>query len=208
MRTGYDLSSEAVQRQVLRQIESTTAQLIICSPPCTKFSRLQALNLYLNDDAWRIEFEKERLKAIKHIDFCLMLCKVQQRRGRYFLFEHPAYADSWQLPQMVQFAESPGVSTVIGDMCMYGLVTPNGDRTGFLPAKKPTQFMSNSWYVLKELGSGATRAMSTSISWEVVHAKRPSMHLDCAMPSLGAWHARRLMTRLGKFAQARFPECS
>ena len=94
MRTGYDLSKEAVQRLVLRQIESTTAQLIICSPPCTKFSRLQALNLYLNDETWRIEFEKERLKAIKHIDFCIKLCKVQQRRGRYFLFEHPAYADS------------------------------------------------------------------------------------------------------------------
>ena len=40
-----------------------------------------------------------------------------------------------------------------GDMCMYGLVTPNSDRTGYLPAKKPTQFMSNSWYVLKELGT-------------------------------------------------------
>ena len=42
LRTGYDLSSETVQRQGLRQIESTTAQLIICTPPCTKFSRLQA----------------------------------------------------------------------------------------------------------------------------------------------------------------------
>ena len=82
LRTGYDLSSEVFQRQVLPQIESTTAQLIICSPPCTKLSRLQALNLYLIDDAWRIEFEKERLKAIKHIDFCFKLCKVQHRRGR------------------------------------------------------------------------------------------------------------------------------
>ena len=77
----------------------------------------------------------------------------QQRRGRYFLFEHPAYATSWKLPQMQEFLNSPGVDTTIGDMCMYGLVTPNKDRTGFLPAKKPTQFMSNSWYILKELGT-------------------------------------------------------
>ena len=152
LRTGYDLADPKVQRQVMRQIQSTTAQLVICSPPCTKFSRLQALNLYLNDDAWRKEFEKDLEKPIKHIDFCLEVMRLQQRRGRYFLFEHPAYADSWQLPQMKEFVDSPGVATIVGDMCMYGLVTPNSDRTGFLPAKKPTQFMSNSWYVLKELG--------------------------------------------------------
>ena len=102
---------------------------------------------------WAEEFEKERQLAIKHIDFCLELMRGQQQRGRYFLFEHPAYATSWKLPQMQEFLNSPGVDTTIGDMCMYGLVTPNKDRTGFLPAKKPTQFMSNSWYVLKELGT-------------------------------------------------------
>ena len=158
LRTGYDLSSEALQRRVLRQIESTTAQLIISSLPCPKFSRLQALNLYLNGDAWRIEFKEERRKAIKHIDFCLKLFKVQQRTGRSFFIELPAYADSWQLPQRVDLAESPGVGTIICDMCMYGFVTPSSDRTSFLPAKKPTQFMSNSWYVLKELGNRCGRS--------------------------------------------------
>ena len=54
---------------------------------------------------------------------------------------------------MVDFAESPGVGAVIGDMCMYGLVTPNSDCTGVLPPKKPKQCMSNSWHLLEELGN-------------------------------------------------------
>ena len=141
LRTGYDLTNETTQRHVKAQIEKSGAVLVICSPPCTKFSQLQELNLYLNDEKWAEEFEKERQLAIKHIDFCLELMRGQQRRGRYLLFEHPAYATSWKLPQMQEFLNSPGVDTTIGDMCMYGLVTPNKDRTGFLPAKKPTQLM-------------------------------------------------------------------
>ena len=34
---------------------------------------------------------------------------------------------------------------------MYGLVTPNADHTAMVPAKKPTQFMSNGWCILSEL---------------------------------------------------------
>ena len=97
LRTGYDLTNDTTQRHVKTQIEKSGTVLVICSPPCTKFSQLQELNLYLNDEKWAEEFEKERQLAIKHIDFCLGLMRGQQRRGRYFLFEHPAYATSWKL---------------------------------------------------------------------------------------------------------------
>ena len=40
---------------------------------------------------------------------------------------------------------------MIGDQCMYGLAIPNADRSGMVTAKKPTRFMSNGWYILKEL---------------------------------------------------------
>ena len=34
---------------------------------------------------------------------------------------------------------------------MYGLTTPNADRTAMVPAKKPTKFMSNGPFILAEL---------------------------------------------------------
>ena len=59
----------------------------------------------------------------------------------------------------------PGVSDTVADQCMYGLVTPNADRTELVPAKKPTRFMSNSWYVLGKL----------STRWDKSHAHQPLM---------------------------------
>ena len=55
------------------------------------------------------------------------------------------------MPSVQEVLNSKGVNTVIGDQCMYGLVTPNADRSAMVPAKKPTRFMSNGWYILKEL---------------------------------------------------------
>ena len=47
LRTGYDLSKVSVQRQVEKKFDETEPELIICSPPCTKLSRLQQLNLHM-----------------------------------------------------------------------------------------------------------------------------------------------------------------
>ena len=47
----------------------------------------------------------------------------------------------------------PGVNDTVADQCMCGLVTPNADRTEFVPAKKPNRFTSNSWYLLGELST-------------------------------------------------------
>ena len=67
LRTGYDLTDLPTQRQVKTQIEKSGAVLVVRSPPCTKFLQLQELNLYLNDEKWAEEFEKERQLAIKHM---------------------------------------------------------------------------------------------------------------------------------------------
>ena len=58
LRTGYDLTNETTQKHVKMQIEKSGALLVICSPPCTKFSQLQELNLYLNDEKWAEEVRK------------------------------------------------------------------------------------------------------------------------------------------------------
>ena len=70
--------------------------------------------------------------------------------NRWFVFEHPAYADTWRLPCMKRLLETPGVDWRIADQCQYGLVTPDhsGQQT---PALKPTKFVSNGWCLLEEL---------------------------------------------------------
>ena len=95
LRTGFDLSDPSVQRKVSRRIIETDAELVILSPPCTKFSTLQALNLYIHGPEWAAAFEIEKIKAIAHIECSMKLAGLQISRGNYFLFKHPAHATSW-----------------------------------------------------------------------------------------------------------------
>ena len=143
LRTGFDLSDPGVQQRVSRRIIETEAALVILSPPCTKFSTLQALNIHIHGPEWEKAFEIEREQARKHIAYSIRLAKLQMKKGRYFLFEHPAHATSWGLPEMIELLSMDSVSTVIGDQCMYGLTTLSEDRKTQVPAKKPTQFASN-----------------------------------------------------------------
>ena len=76
---------------------------------------------------------------------------MQIRRGKYVLFEHPASADSWHLPEMEAFLRTSGMDWREADLCQYGLVTPGpAPLRVAMPAKKPTRFASNSWCVLEE----------------------------------------------------------
>ena len=63
LRTGFDLSDPTVQQQVSRRIIETNAMLVILSPPCTKLSALQALNLHINGPEWAAAFAVERDKS-------------------------------------------------------------------------------------------------------------------------------------------------
>ena len=53
----------------------------------------------------------EREAVLKHIEFCIVLCKSRVDKGKRVLFEHPALADSWQEPVMTKFAKIPGVES-------------------------------------------------------------------------------------------------
>ena len=67
--------------------------------------------------------EQEKKKAVEHITFCLELLHLQRARGAYFLFEHPQSADSWDMPELVEFMQLDGVMVEVADQCMYGLTT-------------------------------------------------------------------------------------
>ena len=143
LRTGYDLSDSDVQQYVRQRIEQSDPELLIASPPCTKFSRLQQLNICVLGPEYEAKLASERKAALKHIEYCLELFRLRIDKGKYVLFEHPAQADSWQEPILSKFAEIPGVECTIGDQCMYGLKTAGPPGESNMAAKKPTRVMSN-----------------------------------------------------------------
>ena len=96
---------------------------------------------------------------VKHILCCLKSFRMQMHAGKYFLKEHRAYEDSWNIPEVAGFLRLGGVDQVVADQCMYGLKTRGSADGEELPPKKPNRFVSNSWRVHQQLmGGRAARA--------------------------------------------------
>ena len=98
--------------------------------------------------------------AKAHVLFCLRLAELQMSEGRYFIFEHPRDATSWQIKEMKVFIEGVGgidkltangkVLEAVADQCVYGLQARGSDgEVGSV--LKPTRFITNSVAVQAEL---------------------------------------------------------
>ncbi len=61
--------------------------------------------------------------------------------GLYFLHEHPEGASSWDEPEIKKLMKQPGVTRVVSDMCVCGMVQENDDGESLV--KKPTAFLTN-----------------------------------------------------------------
>ena len=89
--------------------------LVVGSPPCTMFSRLQ-LNLNANKMG-KVEWEKRRRTAEVLLIFAVAVYKLQVLAGRHFLREHPAGATSWNHPAIVRLRARHGVGAVVAHQC-------------------------------------------------------------------------------------------
>ena len=156
LRTGFDFSTDKDRKRALKLYEDTQPELVTLSPPCTAFSRLQALNRHVHGEEYRLKHDEAIKEATKHIEFSIRLARMQMKRGKWFLFEHPAYAETWELPCMQRLLATPGVDWQIGDQCQYGLVTHDSEGRE-APALKPTRFVSNAWCLLEELSKRCPR---------------------------------------------------
>ena len=54
------------------------------------------------------------------------LYRAQINVGRYFLYEHPACATSWDLPSMSNLVDTPDVFKVVGDQYKFFAEAVNG----------------------------------------------------------------------------------
>ena len=137
--TGCNFDLSADRRKAVERIRAGKPTLVIGSPPCTVFSRLQTLNVNKQSPEWRAEYEIRKEQAIRHVQFCIKLYRLQLAEGRYLLHEHPAYASSWKLDSMEELAREQGVWSARADLCMLGLTTTKDGAEG--PAMKPTRFL-------------------------------------------------------------------
>ena len=113
--------------------------LLIGSPMCTAFSRLQEVNYAKMDPA---EVERRLAHGRRHLEWTVHLYRLQMAMGLYFLHEHPDGASSWNEPGMAYLANSSGVHRVTGDMCRWGMTQYDDNGPGLI--KKPTGSLTNS----------------------------------------------------------------
>jgi hypothetical protein len=145
---SWDFTKACDRAAALRQIRSERPALVIGSPPCTMFSRL---NINLNAKKMgAVEWARRRAEAMVHLRFAVQVYLEQLSCGRHFLHEHPRTATSWSVPEMLALRARPGVGEVVADLCQFGLRSPS-PMGGSGLAKKPTRFLSSCPAILQNL---------------------------------------------------------
>ena len=137
LKVGKDLSQLETRSEVFRTIEQRRPKLLVTSPPCTMYSRLQRL--------WNIKkmspevYMRRKAIADEYLQFSHTCNKVQHNAGRSFAHEHPAGASSWKEDSTQAVLNLPGIYNALFDQCQFGLVSPRGT-----PLKKKTRILCNS----------------------------------------------------------------
>ena len=148
--TPWDFRLKADRDAARQYVLDKKPLFIIGSPPCTACCRWnEYINFRYMPADKLLAMQKE---GREHLRFMIDLYKIQIENNRFFLHEHPSSASSWDDPRMVSLLEMDGVSQVISDQCEYGLLTPDASGKP-TPARKPTQWASNSPWMLKRLST-------------------------------------------------------
>ena len=160
IKNGYDFDKVADRNRCWATIIREEPKLVIGSPPCTMFSKLQELNIYMyrNDRDWMERFQVNMEQGKRYVKFCTEVYEYQRKMGRYFLHEHPWLASSWQMKCIDDLLNHDDVMKVRTDMCQFGMVTRTGGIGSEMGAVlKPTAFMTNSPCIGKELARRCPR---------------------------------------------------
>jgi hypothetical protein len=151
---GYDFDTAVDRKRCWDAIIRDEPTLVIGSPPCTMFSRLQELNKYMyrNDKLWMEKFQLGMEQAKRYVRFCTQVYEHQRKHGRFFVHEHPWLATSWSMPEIEKLLKYDDVQRVQTHMCQFGMVSRIGGVGSELgPVLKPTGFLTNSSCIAREL---------------------------------------------------------
>ena len=133
---AWNFCKRADRKLAREMIERQDPDWIIGAPPCTAFS---IWNHGINFKKMDREKVREMLHEGRlHLSFVCSIYRMQMKKNKWFLHEHPATAMSWREDDIEAIRRSPFVQTVVGDQCQYGLVTPAAhDKSVMVPALKP-----------------------------------------------------------------------
>eukprot|EP00913_Durusdinium_trenchii_P035579 g33295.t1 len=143
LQTGWDLSREEDRRQMWKILREEKPDVIIVCPPCTAFSRMQALNRGRRD-------EKKALQVLhtgrEHLRLAVAVIRWQLKQGRSIVFEHPSTATSWGEAELQELLIRQDLHQIDSHMCAFGMnVTGNGLNL------KPTRWLTDMEEVAQRL---------------------------------------------------------
>ena len=97
---AWDFTKQQDRKRAWERIRAEEPFLVVGSPPCTMFSRL---NLNLNARKMgKDEWERRRREAEVLLIFAAAVYGFQVQAGRHFLHEHPAGSTSWHHPAIAR----------------------------------------------------------------------------------------------------------
>ena len=82
--------------------------------------------------------------------------------ARYFIYEHPKSAASWNNPDVDGLAATEGVMRTELDQCEFGLTSEQGEAS----AKKPTSLLTDAVEVHRTMGMKCRGGIATYTSWQ------------------------------------------
>ena len=143
---SWDFGKEERRAKAKELVEKDKPQFIFISPMCSAFSQLQTLNYSkMSPD----EVKEKLQEGLEHLKFAMEICEMQSRAGRYFAFEHPWGAKSWQVPAVQKIMNLKNSRVIKTHMCQFEMMAEDPGGTGLV--KKPTGIMTNSAELAREL---------------------------------------------------------
>lgn len=142
--TGWSLEKLEVQMQLVAEVKARRPKVLILSPPCTM------LCVMMNWNWWRMSRSKRERKfrtAILLLEFCMFLVDLQESEGRYYVFEHPLSALTWEQPVVRQLLHRATCMVADFHMCAFGKKSLSGD--GYF--RKPTRMLTNAPSIFNKL---------------------------------------------------------
>ena len=84
IKNGYDFDKAEDRDRCWEVIKRDKPLLVIGSPPCTLFSRLQELNkhMYRDSATWLAKFHERMQQARRYVKFCVDVYNYQRAEGR------------------------------------------------------------------------------------------------------------------------------
>lgn len=116
--TGWDLADVQQRKRMWQTLRAEDPDLVVISPPCGPFSLLQELN-YPRMDPEKVMYILQ--VGIGNLEVAALVALWQVKRGRYFVYEQPHLARSWDEECISRIEKLDGVHRVRCDMCAYGL---------------------------------------------------------------------------------------